>query len=749
MNRIFQVVWSTTLGRWVVTSELAAPRGKPGTGRRHVLLAGVCVSALLMSGWSATAGAQVWKGTTSTDWTVGTNWSTGAAPAANATVTINTNSPNPTVLGVSGATASTIGALQMGAAAGTSAFTIQNGSTLSATATGTNSTIGNFAGANATLNVTGAGSSWSVAGITNVGNNGTGTLNITNGGAVSATNALGLAFGGTSGTGTLNLASGGTFTTSSASVRNGTANVSGTGSVWNAGSLLTVGTNSSLNGTLNVQSGGVVTAAGNISLGGQSLSNRTGIGTATITGAGSQLISSAALNIGLAGQGTLTVSNGAVATANTVNMATGATGNATLGLASGGVLATQSLTAGAGTAQVNFDSATLRATANNTAFISGFTGTALNIAAGGLTLDTAAFNIAAAAPFSGIGELTKTGTGTAVLTGSNTYAGGTTISAGTLQLGNGGTSGSIVGNVTNNGTLAFDRSDIVTYGGQISGSGTVSQIGTGTTILSGANGYAGGTSITAGTLQIAGDANLGHASGGITLDGGTLSNTAAFASSRTVTLGAGGGTFDTLADLTLSGTIGGTGALTKTDSGTLTLTGANAYAGGTAINGGTVAVSSDANLGNASGALVFNGGTLQNTAAIASARTVTLNAGGGSFQTTGDLSLAGAIGGTGALTKTAAGTLLLTGNNTYGGGTTIAAGTLQLGNGGSSGSIAGNVVNNGALVFDRSDSMTLTPFLPCSLPYSYRRYSLRQAPGLIPVARWNTRAKWLWSAKPH
>ena len=707
MNRIFQVVWSTALGRWVVTSELAASRGKSGTGKRHVLLAGICASALLMGGWSTCVGAQVWKGTTSTDWTVGSNWSTGAAPAANATVTINTNSPNPAVLGVSGAATSTIGALQLGTAAGTSALTIQNGSTLSATATGTNSMIGNFAGANATLNVTGAGSSWSVAGITNVGNNGTGTLNISNGGAVSVTNGLGLAFGSSSGIGTLNLASGGTLTTSNASVRNGAANVSGAGSVWNAGSLLNIGITTGLNGALNVQSGSHVTAAGNINIGAQTISNRTAVGAATITGAGSQLISSAALNIGLAGQGALTVSNGAVATANAVNLATGTTGNATLDVAGGGTLATQSLTAGAGTAQANFDSATLRATASNAAFVSGFTGTALHIGAGGLTLDTAAFNVTAASPFSGTGALTKTGAGTAVLTGSNTYSGGTTIAAGTLQLGNGGTSGSLVGDVANNGTLAFDRSDTVTYSGQISGTGAVSQIGTGTTVLGGANGYTGGTSVTAGTLQIASDANLGSASGGLTLDSGTLSNTAAFASSRTVTLGAGGGTFDTQADLTLSGTIGGSGVLAKIDSGTLTLTGANAYAGGTLINGGTIAVASDANLGNASGGLVFNGGTLHNTAAVASARAVTLNAGGGSFQTTGDLSLAGAIGGTGALTKTDAGILLLTGNNTYGGGTTIAAGTLQLGNGGTSGSIAGDVVNNGALVFDRSDSATL------------------------------------------
>jgi autotransporter-associated beta strand protein len=76
------------------------------------------------------------------------------------------------------------------------------------------------------------------------------------------------------------------------------------------------------------------------------------------------------------------------------------------------------------------------------------------------------------------------GSGTLVLTGTNTYSGGTTISAGTLQIGNGGTTGSITGNVTDNGTLAFNRSDAMTFGGVISGAGSLVQLGSDTLTLS-------------------------------------------------------------------------------------------------------------------------------------------------------------------------------------------------------------------------------------------------------------------------
>jgi autotransporter-associated beta strand protein len=106
--------------------------------------------------------------------------------------------------------------------------------------------------------------------------------------------------------------------------------------------------------------------------------------------------------------------------------------------------------------------------------------------------------------------ITKTDLGTLILNGNNTYSGGTTIMGGTLQLGNGGASGSVLGDVIDNGTLAFDRTDSLIFNGAISGIGSLVQQGGGTFTLTGTNTYSGGTFVNAGTLVAAANSALGR-----------------------------------------------------------------------------------------------------------------------------------------------------------------------------------------------------------------------------------------------
>jgi len=119
----------------------------------------------------------------------------------------------------------------------------------------------------------------------------------------------------------------------------------------------------------------------------------------------------------------------------------------------------------------------------------------------------------------GLGTLTKSGASTAIIATNNTYSGGTTINAGTLQVGNGGSGGSLgSGPVTDNASLVFDRSDIgFTFANAISGSGSVTQLGVGTTTLTASNSYSGPTTISDGTLVIA-------AAGALPADGTVINN---------------------------------------------------------------------------------------------------------------------------------------------------------------------------------------------------------------------------------
>ncbi len=151
--------------------------------------------------------------------------------------------------------------------------------------------------------------------------------------------------------------------------------------------------------------------------------------------------------------------------------------------------------------------------------------------------------------------------------------------------------------------------------------------------------------------------------------------------------------------VTINNVISGTGSFIKQGGNALTLGGSNTYQGGTSLFGGVLSVSANANLGAAGGGLTFNNGTLATTASFNSNRTITLDGAGAiGVDIANTLGLNGPIGGIGTLIKYGAGTLTLGGVNSYGGGTTVTAGTLI----GNTSSIKGNIANAGTVVFDQT-----------------------------------------------
>lgn len=159
---------------------------------------------------------------------------------------------------------------------------------------------------------------------------------------------------------------------------------------------------------------------------------------------------------------------------------------------------------------------------------------------------------------------------------------------------------------------------------------------------------------------------------------------------------------------TINAPLIGSGALHKTDLGTLQLNGNNSYSGGTIISAGAVQVSADRALGANGSRITLAGGTLRYTQGFDSNRPVSLSNGGGTIDTQAfNAGLTNVIAGEGDVTKRGSGTLILSGNNTFQGTTHINAGVLQLGNAGSSGNLAGNIDNQTTLALNRVDTFTL------------------------------------------
>ncbi|ECI5650848.1 fibronectin-binding autotransporter adhesin ShdA [Salmonella enterica subsp. enterica] len=240
----------------------------------------------------------------------------------------------------------------------------------------------------------------------------------------------------------------------------------------------------------------------------------------------------------------------------------------------------------------------------------------------------------------GSGSLVKTGTGELTLSGDNSYSGGTTISGGTLTADHADSLGS--GDIDNSGVLQVGEGELKNT---LFGSGSLVKTGTGELTLSGDNTYSGGTTITGGTLT------ADHAD---SLGSGDIDN------SGVLQVGEG----------ELENTLSGAGSLVKTGTGELTLSGDNTYSGGTTITGGTLTADHADSLGTGA---IANSGVLQ----------------------VGEGELENTLSGAGSLVKTGTGELTLSGDNNYSGGTTISGGTLTADHADSLGT--GAIANSGVL----------------------------------------------------
>ncbi len=372
---------------------------------------------------------------------------------------------------------------------------------------------------------------------------------------------------------------------------------------------------------------------------------------------------------------------------------------------------------------------------------------------------------AALADGGGATALTKNGAGKWVLTANNTYSGATTIANGILQVGVGGASGSLgSGNIVNNGSLVFNTTSTLTNG-TISGTGNLTKDGSGTVVLPGDNSYGGATTINAGTVQVGNGGATGklsatapvvnngtfvfNSSGLFTLNGGgAISGTGnvivrgvggllkAIAPNTYTgwTLIESGATFQpcegnqgalvssvvtnhgTLkfvnqvdSTFTYAGPIVGTGMLLKEGNNVLPydlpLTGTNTYTGGTFIAHGGIILGDGVTPGAGSivGNVIFtNSPVAETTRKLA-------------FNRPDDVTFPGLItfsaslpfGNRGIVEQRGTGTLTLTADNDYPGGTVISNGVIQVGNGGTTGAIGtGPATVDGILVFNRANDLT-------------------------------------------
>ena len=491
-------------------------------------------------------------------------------------------------------------------------------------------------------------------------------------------------------------------------VINGSGNVNITGPVTNGGTSSASGLTYSGTGALtlsgvNTYSGGTTLSSGSLNINSTTALGATA-GALTISGGTINNTSGAAKTIANANPitlgGNFAFGTSAGTASNDLNLGTGAVtngGNYTLTLNGADTLTfggeMTNTQAGINTLTVNNGSGTTSATAVN------FAGYALsNSSTNYIDVINGSGNVNILGVVSNGGTssasgLTYSGTGTLTLSGTNTYAGATTVSSGIVNIQNSSALGSGGATVSSGGTLQLQ--------GGISAANTLSLDGTGYSSNEGALENVSGTNTYTGAITLAGATRINADAGSLTLS----SSATVGGSGEDLTVGGSGNTI-------MNGVIGtGGGSLTKDGAGTLTLGATNTFTGGLTVDNGTLSIatfngaSSDGPLGNNSSVTLGSSsnttGTLEYTGTTTSSTMpFTLALGGiGAFQIDSgltDLTLSGLISSTGGLTKTGTGTLTLSdGSNSYSGGTIVNAGTLVVGASGALGSTSGALaVNN-------------------------------------------------------
>jgi fibronectin-binding autotransporter adhesin len=768
--------FNTTLG--------AVPTGTGGTITNASATAGT--STLTFSNGGGGTLSQTLTDSGATNGQLKLALSTGTLTIANAnTYTGGTSVATGATL-IDGSTANT----GFGSNVAASTVTVASGGVAQLNVTGNSNYNYTFAGSGtAKFNFTGGGGDTTIA--STAFNGFTGTVELANpGNTGNKLQIVGVT--GVSGA-TLQIDSGATAFVANGTTNFGAITLSGTGNSEGLGAIriqaAVLGGNITMLTSSTIGDGGG-TITGNLASGATS-------GTQTLTfvngaSANAVTMSGNISNGGTGGTVALTENhNTGITTLSGSNSYTGATTitNGTIKAGSTGAFSSTSGVVFANIATANLDTTGFNTTVGS---LSGGGTTGGNITLGAATLTTGGDSTSTS--YAGIisgtgGGLTKIGTGTQVLTGANTYTGTTTVTAGTLQIGNGttGTLGATAVTVGVNGTLAFDEATGSTYSstisdsglvagaegtgvtntlsGVISGSGGFSQLGTGTTILTASNTYSGPTTVTAGELDLNAASNA--ISSNLVVNGGTAVELASNQINDANTLAVSSGTFilgtssDTVAGVQITGgaitgttgvltsttaydlrggsvsaILGGTVGANKTTTGTVTLTGANTFTGTTSITAGAIDYHSSAAFAQTSainvsgtGAVYLDGGitggtqaltlsgsgpngaspgiaalesvtgansytgtiTLAGNAAIAADGGASLTLGNITNSSTATLSLLGSGTGTisgvisdGAgvtsLTQGNTGTWVLGGANTFTGGTTTGAGTIQLNN---------------------------------------------------------------------